>query len=95
MDINKALRSAVATGKVYFGASQARKAIDKKEVKLLIVAKNYPTREREALVEGSDVPVFDFSGSNNELGASCGKPFSISVLSILAEGESGIFALGK
>ena len=95
MDINKALRSAVSTGKVHFGADQARKAIKKKEVKLLIVAGNFPAKEVEGILQGAEVPLYNYSGTNNELGASCGKPFPISVLSILAEGDSGILALGK
>ena len=39
--------------------------------------------------------VYRFGGTNQELGASCGKPFAISVLTVVSEGDSDILALKK
>ncbi len=87
MDLNRALRSATKTGKLLFGADQAKKAIETKEAKLIILANNSPD---PVLKEQSKVPSMDFPGTNMELGAACGKPFAISVVTVLDPGESQI-----
>ncbi len=95
MDINKALKTAVTTGHVLFGFEQTHKAVNAKKAKLVIVSSNFPDERLEALNLQKKVPFHRFSGTNVELGAACGKPFSISVLSVLSEGESEILALGQ
>ena len=65
MDLNRALRAVTRTGKVYFGADQAKRAIEKKEAKLIVLAKNCPD---EYLREQGDVKIAEFKGSNVELG---------------------------
>ncbi len=89
MDLNKALRTAAKSGKLLFGADQAMKAIETKEAKLIVVASNSPNPE---LKEQSEIPFMDFPGTNMELGSACGKPFSISVVTILDPGESQILS---
>lgn len=89
MDLNRALRAATKTGKLLFGADQAKKAIETKEAKLIILAHNSPNPE---LKDQSIVPTIDFPGSNMELGAACGKPFSISVVTVLDAGDSQLLA---
>jgi large subunit ribosomal protein L30e len=39
--------------------------------------------------------VYKFPGTSLELGAACGKPFAVSVLTVLAPGESSIMSLLK
>lgn len=85
MDLNRALRAAAKTGKLLYGAEQAKKAIETKEAKMIILASNSPTPE---LKEQKKVPNVDFPGTNLELGAACGKPFSISVVTVIDPGES-------
>jgi large subunit ribosomal protein L30e len=87
MDIMSALKSAVTTGKVLYGADQARKAIRGGTAKMLVVAANCPDRE---IAEGKGVRILRFEGSGIDLGAACGKPFNVSVLAILDPGESAI-----
>ena len=89
MDLNRALRTASKTGKLLFGATQAKKAIETSEAKMIIVASNSPNPE---LKEQSKVPMMDFTGTNMELGAACGKPFSISVVTVLDAGESQLLS---
>ena len=89
MDLNRALRAVTRTGKVYFGVDQAKRAIEKKEAKLIVLAKNCPDTY---LKEQDEVKIAQFKGSNVELGAACGKPFSISVLTVLDAGESQILS---
>jgi large subunit ribosomal protein L30e len=94
MDINKALKTAVTTGKVLFGLEQTIKACKSGKAKLIIVSSNCPDKHL-ANFEEHKVPIHRFNGNNIELGSACGKPFSISVLSVLSAGESEILALGK
>jgi large subunit ribosomal protein L30e len=95
MDINKALKTAVTTGQVLFGFDQTIKAIKAKKAKLVIISSNCPDNQLEALNMHKSVKFHRFSGTNIDLGAACGKPFSISILSVLSEGDSEILALGQ
>lgn len=92
MDINRALKIAVNTGKVHFGINQAARAARSGKAKLFVRASNFPPEEEPTLAE-FDVPNYTYTGNNFELGAICGKPFSISVLSIIEPGESDIMDL--
>ncbi len=87
MDLNRALRTVTRTGKVMFGADQAKRAIESKEAKLIVLAENCPD---EFLREQTTVPSMNFKGTNVEMGAACGKPFSISALTVLDAGDSQI-----
>ncbi len=89
MDILSALKSVVTTGKVLYGADQARKALKGGKAKMLVIASNCP--DQEALA-GAGVRVLRFDGSGIDLGAACGKPFNVSVLTILEPGESAIMS---
>jgi len=95
MDINKALKTAVTTGKVVFGFEQTLKALDAGKARLIIVSSNCPDKHMGTIEKNENVPFHRFNGTNIELGSACGKPFSISVLSVLNEGQSEILALGK
>lgn len=92
MDINRALKMAVNTGIVHFGVKQAVKSAKTGEVKLFIRASNFPEHEKE-VIEGLDIPTYNYPGNNFELGTVCGKPFSISILSVVEAGESEIMDL--
>ena len=92
MDINRALKMAVTTGKVHFGVNQALRSAEEGKIKLFIQASNFPEKEREKF-DSMGIPHYSFNGNNFELGAVCGKPFSVSVLSIVEPGESDIMDL--
>lgn len=87
MDLNRALRTAAKTGEVQFGIAQARKAVETSQGKLIVIASNCPAPE---LKEQTAIPVVEFPGTNRELGTACGKPFSVSVVTIIAPGDSQI-----
>jgi large subunit ribosomal protein L30e len=89
IDLSRALRLAADTGDVRFGMRQVRKAVKSKQAKMVIVASNCPP----AAVEGlADVRLFRFPGTNADLGASCGVPFSVAALAVLSPGESNILS---
>ncbi len=89
IDIGRALRTAITTGNVRFGMEQTKKAIEAGEAKLVIISDNCP---EESTKRAEGVRVVKFSGNNMELGAACGKPFSISALAVLDPGESNILS---
>lgn len=89
IDVPRALRLATDTGDVRFGARQVRKAIKGKAAKMVVVASNCPAEILRGL---GDVKIFSFPGTNAELGASCGVPFSVAALAIVAPGESNILS---
>lgn len=91
-DIRKELKKVLTTGKVYFGIKQARKAIKNGEAKLVIVADNCPEKKE---VEEWSIPKIMFDGDGFELGAFCGKPFNVSVLTIVDEGEGRLLRMVK
>ncbi len=96
MDVQRSLRTVIATGKVLVGADQTAKAVTRGEAKLVILAQN--ARDADALRTAagkSGVPVYDFAGMGTQLGPACGKPFSISALCVLDAGESDILQLAK
>ncbi len=90
MDIHRALRQVVQTGKVHFGVRQARKALRDKRAKLIVVPENVKEDVLEELRSHKRVPLVQFRGSNFELGTVCGKPFSVSALTVIDPGESDI-----
>ena len=94
MDINRALRTAVLTGRVHLGKQQTVKSLRKNEVKLVIAAYNCTAKALEELKDFK-APRFIFPGNNLELGSACGKPFPVSMVSILDPGESNILDLEK
>jgi len=93
MDINRELRNLVSTGEVYFGQRQALKALKGKKAKIIIAASNCPTVELDKVKAVSGAKVFKFEGTNVDLGAACGKPFTVSMITVIKEGESRILDL--
>jgi large subunit ribosomal protein L30e len=93
MDINKALRTAISTGKVYFGIEETEKALKKGEAKLIILSSNCPEQFKDNLTKYKKFSTFNFKGSNVELGSACGKPFPISILTVVKPGKSNIMQL--
>ena len=96
IDVDKAISTAVKTGKVSFGASSAIQNAQNGKAKLIILATNCPKNIREDVEhysKMSKVPLITFRGSSLDLAAVCGKPFSVSALSIREPGDSEILKL--
>jgi large subunit ribosomal protein L30e len=86
----------VKTGKVSFGANSAVQNAQTGKAKLIILAANCPKEVRddvERYSKLSNLPVTTYKGSSLDLAAACGKPFSISALSIREPGDSEILKL--
>jgi large subunit ribosomal protein L30e len=96
MDVQRSLRTVIATGKVLVGADQTLKAMNRGEAKLVILATNAPNAEDlRVAAQRHRVPVYAFDGVGTQLGPACGKPFSISALAVLDAGQSDVMQLAK
>jgi large subunit ribosomal protein L30e len=92
-DLANDIRLAVDSGRAVFGVNKTSKTILTSEAKIVIVAsKNKGDRLSDILhlAKLSEVRVRVFDGTPMNLGIVCGKPFSVSVLSILDPGNSNI-----
>lgn len=90
IDVPRALRVATDSGDVRFGLREARRAAKAKSAKLIVVASNCP---EEALAGLGDVRLFRFPGSNVDLGAACGVPFSVAAVAVLSPGDSNLLSV--
>jgi len=91
--VDKAIATAVKTGKVSFGASAALQNAKTGKAKMIILAANCPKdikEEIEYYCKLSRVPVMAYKGASMDLAAVCNKLFIISALSIRETGDSEI-----
>jgi large subunit ribosomal protein L30e len=92
LDIAKSLRMAIKDGKVSIGAKNTLKSIKRGDNQLVILASNCPQRFRDRITSES-VSTVNLEMSSVELGSMCGKPFTISALSIIDAGSSDIMSI--
>ena len=96
IDIDKAIATAVKTGKVSFGADSAVQNAKAGKARMIVIATNCPKNKREDIEyysRLSNVQFITFRGSALDLAAVCSKPFTISALSIREPGDSEILKL--
>jgi large subunit ribosomal protein L30e len=89
MDIERDLKIAITTGKVLFGTKEAERSVKNKKAKMIVLASNC---SNEFLENQRIAKVIRFPGDNVALGALCGKPFSMSVVTIIGAGDSGVMS---
>lgn len=90
MAIEKEVRAAVGAGNAVLGTKRTVKLLRNGKLQRVVAAKNCPKPTRDtlkSLAAVSGTPVEEFSGSSTELGALCGKPFSIAALGISGEAK--------
>ena len=96
IDIDKALGSAVKTGKVSFGSNVALQNAKTGKAKMIVLASNCPKDIKEQIKyygKISGVPVIDYKGGSMDLAEVCHKLFIISALSIRETGDSDILKI--
>lgn len=96
IDIDRAIATAVKTGKVAFGANAALYNAKTGRAKMIVLASNCPKEIRddvEYYCKLSKVPFIIYKGSSLDLAVVCGKPYVISALSIREPGDSEILEL--
>jgi large subunit ribosomal protein L30e len=98
MDLNKQISMAVKTGKVEIGCSKATDAAKAGKARLIVIASNCPEPEKSSILYNakvSEVPVYVYSGTSNDLGAACEKPFLVAALTVKEPGDSEILKLAE
>lgn len=98
MDEKIEIRRAVDTGKTIEGTKEAEKTLLKKEAQLIVMTKSLGKELKERITHYcklSKTPILEFSGTSQELGAVCGKPYPISALTITDKGKSSILETTK
>jgi len=96
MDLRFQIRRAMETGKVLLGYRESEKSLLNGRAKLIILASNAPEQERlriQHLAKVGNVPIYVFPGTSIELGQTCGKPFTVSVLAVEDAGDSRILEI--
>jgi large subunit ribosomal protein L30e len=92
-DLANDIRLAVDSGKAVFGVKESVDSIMASKAKVVVVASsNKKDRINDILhlAKFSSVRVVVFQGNPMNLGVVCGKPHSVSVLSIMEPGSSNI-----
>ena len=96
IDIDKALASAVKTGKVSFGTNVALQNAKTGKAKLIVLATNCPKDIKEQIEYCggiSKVPVISYKSGSMDFAVVCKKLFIISALSIRETGDSDILKI--
>jgi large subunit ribosomal protein L30e len=96
IDVDKAIATAVKTGKVSFGANTALQNAKTGKAKMIVLAANCPKDIKEQVEyygKLSKVPVMTYKGTSIDLATVCNKLFIISALSIRETGDSEILKL--
>ncbi|MCX8206759.1 MAG: 50S ribosomal protein L30e [Methanothrix sp.] len=92
INIDRALRSSIRTGKVVLGSNRSLEHGIRGDAKLIIYASDCPEHVRQKL-SSLEVPVYAYPSSGRDLGAACGKPFPVATLAVIEPGDSEIMAL--
>jgi large subunit ribosomal protein L30e len=98
LSIERELKNLMKTGRYTIGANSTIRAVASGRAKMVIVAENAPPELRERVLYYArlgNIPVYIFKGTSYDLGVACGKPFKISMLAVLDEGESKILELAQ
>jgi large subunit ribosomal protein L30e len=93
IDVDKAIATAVRTGKVVFGANEAIRSAKNGKAKIIVIASNNPPQIRDDLEyygKLSQVPVVTYRGNRIDLGMVCGKRFAVATLTVKEPGDSDI-----
>jgi len=92
INIDRALRSSIRTGKVVLGSNQTLEVGRSGQAMLVISSTDCPGNVISEL-KSTDVPVYNYQGRGRDLGSACGKPFSVAALAVIKPGDSEVMAL--
>lgn len=92
-DIATDIRIAVDSGKVAIGANSVIGSMHQNKAKLVVVAirgNKTATSDIQHLSNVTGIEVIKFEGDSMQLGAVCGKPYSVSTIAVMDSGNSHI-----
>jgi large subunit ribosomal protein L30e len=91
MNVEESVRLLVKTGSYVLGEKEVKALVGRGEAKLVVLSKT-KNDELTGLCESHSVPVIRLERTSMELGIVCGKPFPISVIGVVTEGDSEILS---
>ncbi|MFA6048793.1 MAG: 50S ribosomal protein L30e [Candidatus Micrarchaeia archaeon] len=97
-DVSRSIRLAVDSGKVLLGAQESRKVALSGKARLIIVSGNCPDNYKqdvEHYAKLASIELMRFPGTSVELGTACGKPFPVSMMTVLEAGNSDILEIAR
>ncbi|AAB89372.1 MULTISPECIES: 50S ribosomal protein L30e [Archaeoglobus] len=83
-EVETIIKTVLKTGGYRLGSKSTLKSLRNGEAKAVIVASNCPEEVLEK-IKSYDVKILVYNGTNMELGALCGKPFSVAAMAITEE----------
>jgi large subunit ribosomal protein L30e len=97
-DVDNNLKVAMKTGKFVYGKNQVLKHLRNESFKMIIIANNYPTEFEKQLnyyisLMKDKVYIHRYKGSSWDLGLACAKPYMISIIGVVQEGDSDLLTL--
>lgn len=97
-DIDMNLRVGFKTGKFIFGKKQVLRHLRNDSFKMIILSNNCPTEFEKQLnyyvsLMKDKIYIHRYKGSSWDLGLALAKPYMISILGILQEGDSNLLSL--
>ena len=98
MDLDKAIRQAIRTGRVEIGLDNTARAAMTGRARLIVVSQKVPRGRLEDLehyTSLSGVPVIRYEGDSQDLGRVCRKPFQVSSVAVIDPGDSSVMAAAK
>jgi len=94
MDVVRQIKNAMGSGGLLFGQNQAKGACESGSAKVVIFAANCPEEYVNTIASNyPDVITYRTNMVNRELGAACGKPFSVSTIAVIDAGKSNLMSL--
>ena len=97
-DIDTNLRVGFKTGKFIFGKKQVLRHLRNDSFKMILLSNNCPTELEKQLnyyvsLMKDKIYIHRYKGSSWDLGLALAKPYMISILGILQEGDSNLLSL--
>lgn len=97
-DVDTNIRVAYKTGKIIYGKNNVLKYLRNTSFKMIIIANNCPVDLVNQLnhyisLMKDKMYIHRYKGSSWDLGLTCAKPYMISVIGIINEGDSDILSL--
>ncbi len=92
-DLSNDIRLAVDSGRVALGLKKVEGSIKDNSAKLVILAsinKKEITQDIMHMAKVAGIKTATYEGDSMQLGAICGKPYSVAVLSVIEQGNSKI-----
>jgi large subunit ribosomal protein L30e len=92
-NIDRELRLALSTGRVYIGSKESIQEMRRGRSKLTILSSNCPEKYKEKIINQGkigEIPVITHTKDSVDLGTVCGKPYPVSAISINNPGDSKI-----